>query len=80
MSELLPDCASKTASELSEKGERNKANIVSIAQWVECINAYIGVVVYRQPERVPDLLAYSSLIVHTYVHHRNSKCKVGYSI
>ena len=47
----------------SEKAERpKKRKITNILQWVECFNAYM--IILDQPERIPDLLAYSSLIVH----------------
>lgn len=49
----------------SKRRKRSKrSKVTSIAQWVECFNAYIGIIAYHQPERVHDLLAYSSLIVH----------------
>ena len=54
----------KSASSGSDsKGDRPKRRKISnILQWVECFNAYM--VIFNQPERMPDLLAYSSLIVH----------------
>ena len=40
-----------------------KKCITTIEEWVMCFNAYIAVVAKKHPDRVADLLAYSSLIV-----------------
>ena len=45
------------------KRTRIKKNITTIEEWVLCFNAYIAVAAQKRAERVPDLLAYSSLIV-----------------
>ena len=65
LAELLADNTSdeKPASANKDKDtNRKKRKITNILQWVECFNAYI--IILDQPERTPDLLAYSSLIVH----------------
>ena len=43
------------------KPARAKKSITTIEEWVLCFNAYIAVVAQKRPERVSDLLAYSSL-------------------
>ena len=51
------------SSSCEEKARRSKRQrINNILQWVECFNAYM--IILDQPERTPDMLAYSSLIVH----------------
>ena len=45
------------------KPARAKKSNTTIEEWVLCFNAYIAVVAQKRPERVLDLLAYSSLIV-----------------
>ncbi len=58
LAELAGDNRDKTAC----GAENPRKRITSIMQWVKCFNAYITIL--DQPDRVPDLLAYSSLIVH----------------
>ena len=60
LAELLED--SQSYPDKSNNGRSKKRKIASILQWVECFNAYITIL--DQPERVPTLLSYSSLIVH----------------
>ena len=50
---------------LSHKVERPapKKTISTIQEWVTCFNTYIALIATHQPARVPDLLAYSSIIV-----------------
>ena len=45
------------------KWNKSKKAITTIEEWILCFNAYIAVMAQKQPNRVPDLLAYSSLIV-----------------
>ena len=58
MEELLPAKLSNTIS--SEKSKK----IENIQQWVCYFNIYTVVMALTQPEKVVDLLAYSSLIVN----------------
>ncbi len=64
LAEFLPDSFGGTSNDTGEK-PRRKRRVANILQWVECFNAYISIVTQRDPTRVQDLLAYSSLIVHT---------------
>ena len=43
--------------------QKKPRRINSIEEWIICFNTYISVVALRDPQRIPDLLAYSSLIV-----------------
>lgn len=43
--------------------QQSTRTIQDIHQWVQCFNTYISVVAIRHPERVRDLLSYSSIIV-----------------
>ena len=47
----------------STKSKAKKGEITSIEAWVVCFNTYIALIASEQPDRVRDLLAYSSLIV-----------------
>ncbi len=64
LAEFLPDSFGGTSNDTGEK-PRKKRRVANILQWVECFNAYVSVVTQRDPTRMQDLLAYSSLIVHT---------------
>ena len=48
---------------LSQEKAKKQKHINRIDEWVICFNTYISVVALREPQRVPDLLAYSSLVV-----------------
>ena len=66
--ELLPSRLTTpelTFSDLFSLKEKHKPKkeITSIQEWVVCFNTYISLVEMRQPHRVGDLLAYSSIIV-----------------
>lgn len=69
MSELLPEKLGQSDDAISQAGgeadrKRKRTKITSPLQRVECFHAFIGVVAQQQPERVADLLAYASLVIH----------------
>ena len=54
-----------TLVDLLGKGQERQESskwIRTIQQWVICFNAYTSIIAIKQPERVRNLLAYSSLI------------------
>ena len=68
MAELLPEKLSHVQEPQSSQSSDSKKpkckQVGDILQWVECFNAYTGVVLAQNPSRASDLLSYSSLIVH----------------
>ena len=48
---------------LSQEKPKKPRYAYSIEEWVVCFNTYISVIAFRKPQRIPDLLAYSSLEV-----------------
>lgn len=71
LSELLPEKLSfDVAEEDSGKGKSKKKLITSILEWVQCFSLYTAIISQKQPERVPDLLGYQSLIIDA---HREFK-------
>lgn len=67
MEDLLPENAARHSSESKSSKAKEKADSTKIASplaWVECFQAYIAVIALKAPDRVSDLLAYSTLIVH----------------
>ena len=64
MSELLPERLTFCATdEDSDKGKGKKKLLTSILDWVRLFTA---IVFRKQPERVPNLLGYQSLIIDAY--------------
>ena len=68
LSELLPSRLGALEVTYTEgldvkQRQTSKPNrITSIQQWVVCLNSVISVVALKHPERVQDLLGYSSMI------------------
>ena len=62
MAELFPEARTEIQNE-KDKKNRYKGEVKSILAWTECFLAYIAIVVKRDLARVPDLLAYASLII-----------------
>ena len=48
---------------LSQEKPKKPRYAHSIEEWVVCFNTYISVIALREPQWVPDLLAYSSLVI-----------------
>ncbi len=78
MQELLPSrlASDPTWKDLVEAATKGKSpskgkTIKSIEQWVACFNNYMIMMSMKHPERLPDLLAYSSKIVEA------SRCYKG---
>ena len=68
LKELLPShlgAPEPTVFDLLGKSEkvRPKKNISNIQEWSICFNTFMAIVAMRQPERINDLLAYSSMII-----------------
>ena len=61
MAELLPEACTEMQNEKDKN--RYKGEVKSILAWTECFLAYIAIVVKQDSARVPNLLAYSSLII-----------------
>ena len=61
LAKLLNDYQEPTA---QKDDKKRKPKIKTILQWVECFNAYVAVIAKYYPALVPDLLVYSSTIVH----------------
>ena len=62
MVELLPEARTKFQNE-KDKKNRYKGEVKSVFAWTEYFLAYIAIVAKQNSDRVPDLLAYASLII-----------------
>ena len=67
MADLLPDQLAPTSTDRTSKPRRQ--TISNILEWVKCFSAYIAVVSSKQPDRVPDLLGYMTLIIESHMEH-----------
>lgn len=70
LSDLLPERLAFGTVDESAKGKTKKKIIPTILEWVQCFSLYTAIVSRKQPERVPDLLGYQSLIIDA---HREFK-------
>lgn len=71
MSELLPERLAVDPTSGDSAGSKSKKKLVtSILEWVQCFGLYTAIISKNHPERVPDLLAYQSLIIDA---HREYK-------
>ncbi len=65
--DLLPAALAKENVAHEEKKDKKRAKrrpeVRDIASWVLGFSAYVGVIALKQPERVPDLMAYMAQIV-----------------
>ena len=67
MADLLSQALSaamQSSDSPSKESKKPAQKITSIMSWVECFSKYISLVALKCPDRVSDLLAYMSLIVH----------------
>lgn len=73
MSELLPDrlgCSRTFTPEDKSGGTKSKKRAVAnILEWIQCFSVYIAIIAQKNPERVPDLLEYQSLIIDTSIQY-----------
>ena len=75
MAELIPDRLGVTRSfgnEESGKVAKQKRRVVAnIMEWVQCFGIYMAVISRKQPQRVPDLLGYQTLIIEAYLEYQD---------
>ena len=75
MAELIPDRLGVTRSfenEESGKVAKQKRRVVAnIMEWVQCFGIYMAVISHKQPQRVPDLLGYQTLIIEAYLEYQD---------
>ena len=79
MAELLPDRLGNTRVNSDEQGSSRpkKRSVTSILEWIQCFSIYTSIIAKKQPERVPDLLGYQTLLIDAYLEYRGDTW-VGY--
>ena len=68
-----------TLADALQQRPRESKQIATIEQWVVCFNAYMSVVSLQQPQRLRDMLAYSSIIVKA-AHDYDGKPWLSYDV
>lgn len=65
LSDLLPERLATTFAEedQSKSSKSKRKHITFILEWVQCFSFYTAVISRQQPEKVPDILGYQSLII-----------------
>ena len=76
MAELLPERLGVLCTDDDAK-QRPKKRSLSILEWLQCYAVYVAVVTNKQPERIPDLMGYQSLVIEAYTEYKND-CWIGY--
>ena len=80
MAELLPDHLGNTRVNLSDEqgsSRPKKRSVTSILEWIQCLSIYTSIISKKQPESVPDLLGYQTLLIDAYLEYRGDTW-VGY--
>ena len=61
---------SLTGNEPSRAPKPRQCTVITILEWVQCFSIYLAVIVKKQPQRIPDLLAYQTLIIDSQLEHQ----------
>ena len=75
MAELRPEHLEEmnSADEDNSKTTRPKQKeLSSILDWVQAFGIYVAMLSRNQPQKVPSLLAYQHLIIHSHTHSQTS--------
>ena len=72
MVELLPDrlgCSFGSTPEDKTTAKSKKQSVTNILEWIKCFGIYMAVIAKSQPDRIPDLLGYQSLIIEAHLEY-----------
>ena len=69
MGELLPDRVGVSRPDDTGKALTKRRTVSGILEWIKCFNVYLAVISRKQPERIPDLLAYETLIIEAHMEY-----------
>ena len=79
MGELLPDCVGISRPDDTGKASTKRRTVSGILEWIKCFNVYMAVISRKQPGRIPDLLAYETLIIEAHMEY-SGDAWLGYDI
>ena len=77
MSELSAQHVGSPSNNTSERGNSAKSKIcpvTNILEWIQGFGMYMAVLSRKQLERIPDLLAYQSIIIEGYLEFEGNGC------
>ena len=81
MVELLPDrfgiAKSRPGDESARPSKHKQRTVTTILEWIQCFSIYLAVIAKKQPQRIPDLLAYQTLIIESQLEYQ-SDAWMGY--
>ena len=69
MGELLPDRVGTSRPEDLGKVLPKRRTVAGILEWIKCFNVYMAVISCKEPGRIPDLLAYETLIIEAHMEY-----------
>ena len=67
MGELLPDRVGITRPDDTGKASAKCHTVAGILELIKCFNVYMAVISQKQPGRIPNLLAYETLIIKAHM-------------
>ena len=79
MGELLPDRVGISRPDDTGKASTKRRTVSGILEWIKCFNVYMAVISRKQPGRIPDLLAYETLIIEAHMEY-SGDAWLGYDI
>ena len=66
MAELLTDTLSSSEYLVENDSQSHKQKlkeVTDILDWVQCFGVYMAIISFKEPNRIPDLIGYQSLII-----------------
>ena len=79
MGELLPDRVGISRPDDTGKASTKRYNVSGILERIKCFNVYMAVISIKQPGRIPDLLAYETMIIEAHMEY-SGDAWLGYHI
>ena len=70
MAELLPDRLGVARNPSRDEPKPRQCAVTTILEWIQCFSRYIAVIARKQPQRIPDLLAYQALIIESQMEYQ----------
>ena len=58
MAELLPDRLGVARNPSRDELKPRRRVVTTILEWIQCFSRYMAVIAWKQPQHIPDLLAY----------------------
>lgn len=70
MCELLPEHLGAVIPDNQQKSSKPRCHAISnILEWLKCFGIYVAIISHKQPQRVPDLIGYQTLIIEAHMEY-----------